>query len=99
MYKNVEIEVHQYNSGWQILGVKIVTPKVTQLFNTDSTMALLVDMRKDKYIEFLHNNGAILEPFNDVTYFKNKLVAEALIPIVYSKINFAFGDHINNMSL
>ena len=94
--KNAYIEVVSYREGWALQARVDLRNKVSQLYNTNSLMAVLCDTTKEDYLAVIVPGGATLGPWNDVSYFPTELAALAMVDIVYDMIDFDYGDTVPN---
>jgi len=90
------IQVVPYMEGWCLQGRIDIEEGIYQLSTTDSLMCYLLDITKEAYLKIIVDGGATLGPWNDVTYFPTEEQALATAPIVYSMIDFDYGDTIIN---
>jgi len=96
---NAYIQVAPYMDGWCLQGRIDFEEGLYQLFTTNSLMGYLLDITKENYLKVIVDGGATLGPWNDVTYFPTEAQALVMAPIVYSMIDFDYGDTtINNIN-
>ena len=94
--KNAYIEVIPYMEGWALQGRIDLRSKVSQLYNTNSLMSVLLDTTKEDYLAVIVPGGATLGPQNDVSYFPTEVEALAMVDTVYNMIDFTYGDTVPN---